>query len=516
MFVHEILTLHSQKDPDRIALTFEDGTALAWGTLAEATTSVVNTLTDAGLSRGDRVAFAGRNCLEMFPLYFACSALGLVFTPVNYRFTPTEIESMFVNSQPSFVYCADEFNETMQPARALMERPENFRLFTFGDVLTWAASADGPDFDRGIDMTGRTEDDVSWICYTGGTTGDPKGVMLTHRNMMSTCLFFATAARPWRGDVYLAMGPLFHIALVGPIAYLFLGARVVVMNFEPARALELIAREQVTTTVATGTIFKMLVEAQERQPVELKSLRLIEFGGAPISSALAQRANRLFGCQVAQIYGQTEACLPVTYMYPEEYAAFFESGDTESVGSIGKPVTTVRVKIVDDNGDCVPPGEVGEVAVHGENVMAGYWGRPDLTALAIRDGWLLTGDLGRLDRRGYIHLVDRKKDMIISGGENVYSGEVERVIGGFAEVVEAVVVGRPDQHWGEAVHAVVVLAPGQSCTEDEVRRRCREVLAGYKVPKSVEFVSELPRLPTGKVAKSVIKARYGDTPIHSI
>ncbi|MGE4011949.1 MAG: class I adenylate-forming enzyme family protein, partial [Alphaproteobacteria bacterium] len=312
-------------------------------------------------------------------------------------------------------------------------------------------------------------------------------------------------------DTYFVAGALFHIALAVPIAYWLVGCKVVLANFEPARSLDLISREGVTHILCTGTIFKMLVDEMEARP-KANKISLMFCGGAPVSPNLVRRAMKLFNAGVAQIYGQTEVTLMATYLYPEDYAkgliAVDGTPEAKRMQSVGRAAPLCVARVVDNDMRTLRHGEVGEIALMSDAVMQGYANMPEQTAETIRNGWLRTGDLGFMDEDGYIHLVDRKKDMIITGGENVYSAEVELVLAQHPAIADAVVIGVPDSHWGELVTAIVVSAAGKPKDAEDIRNFCRQALAGYKVPKRVEFVEALPRLPTGKIAKGALRDQF--------
>lgn len=297
---------------------------------------------------------------------------------------------------------------------------------------------------------------------------------------------------------------MFHVVLAAPVAYWMQGARTVIINFDPVTALRVIEEQQVTRLIATGTIFKALVQEQERAP-RATVLRTIDFGGAPLPESLARRAATAFGCEIGQIYGQSEATLLTTYLPPAAYTVAWNGTGPDRTPSVGRAVPGVELRILDEHGHPLPVGGVGEVAVRRPGVMREYWADSDRTAAVLRGGWLRTGDLGLLDVDGYLHLRDRLKDVIITGGENVYSSEVELVLAQHAGVADVAVVPVPDEHWGEIVGAVVVPVSGSVLDPDALGAFCRARLAGYKQPRLFFFRREVPRLPTGKIAKSQLR-----------
>ena len=514
MLIHDLVARNAWERPDGDAVVFEDGTRRSWKELETRSLGLGRALHDLGVRRGDRVALLARNCLESFDLFIACSHLGAIYAPINYRFAVPEIEYVLADSEPRVFVAAAEYADTVEQLR---------RKDAAAPIGAWVGfDGDVPGAESLEDLIAGAEgrppavelsaDDPSWICYTGGTTGRSKGVLLSHRNMLAGAANFAITNRATEANTYLVAGALFHIALVVPLGYWLVGGRTVIMNFEPARALELMARERVTNLVATGTILKMLVEEMEARPRDDVHLINMDTGGAPVAARTAERAMKAFGCTLAQIYGQTESALMATYLTPEEYSAGVgEVADEEAralLNSTGRAAPLCEVRAMDGDGQLLPPDAVGEIVVRGDNVMLGYWNKPELNAEALAGDWLRTGDLGYVTPRGHVHLVDRKKDMIITGGENVYTSEVELTLAEHEDIAEGVVIGIPDDHWGERVHAIVVAREGHVVDENQVREFCRARLAGYKVPKGVEVRDGLPRLPTGKIAKGNLREEY--------
>ena len=501
MLVHQIIERNARRAPDAEALMGSDGAALTWAEVDDLAERLATVLAQRGVRPGARVSVLARNGLELVPVYAAVNKIGAVYAPVNYRLAPEEIAAILRDCAPSALLVHEEFADVVHEVDT-------------GGVEPWIYGAHG----GAGDLRSQCEDvapcrrtgvetapsDPSWICYTGGTTGRPKGVVLTHDNMLATARALVEVCGIRPDDTYLVAGPMFHVVLAAPVAYWLQGARTVLINFNPATALRVISEQRVTRLIATGTIFKAIVEEQERAP-RPTVLRTIDFGGAPIPESLARRAAAAFGCNVGQIYGQSETTLLTTYLQPAEYATAWGGTGCDRTSSVGRAVPGVQLRILDDRGEALPPARVGEVAVRGPGVMRGYWRNPEQTAAALRNGWLRTGDLGLLDDDGYLHLRDRLKDVIITGGENVYSSEVELVLARHPDVAEVAVVPVPDEHWGELVGAVVVPMTGAAPDPAALRAFCRERLAGYKLPRLIFFRREVPRLPTGKIAKSLLR-----------
>jgi long-chain acyl-CoA synthetase len=366
----------------------------------------------------------------------------------------------------------------------------------YEELVAAAPEADFPDLG---------EDTVAGLFYTGGTTGASKGVMLTHRNLVANAFHFQ-ALWPFRPETtWLIVAPLFHAA--GSIAVLATvwngGKQVVLPAFDPAQALGLVERHGVTTTLVVPTMLAAMNEEQLARPREVSTLEAICHGGSPIATETLRRAHVAFPmAQLVHIYGATETAPIATTMRNGELLL-----DAPQVRSCGQPAVGVEIGILGGGGERMPAGQVGEVLVRGANVMVGYWNKPEQTAAAFVDGWYRTGDLGYLDDQGFLYLVDRAKDMIVTGGENVYSTEVEDALYRHPAVLEAAVFGVPDERWGEAVHAVVV--PRSDVSADELVRHCRELIAGYKVPKEIDVRTDpLPKSGAGKVLKRELRAPY--------
>jgi long-chain acyl-CoA synthetase len=361
-----------------------------------------------------------------------------------------------------------------------------------------------PEAELGV---GVTEDTLAGLFYTGGTTGASKGVMLSHRNLIANTTNWLIAAQQGPEDTYLVMAPLFHAA--GSLAVLATvwigGCQVIIPGFDAAVALDAIAAEHVTATLGVPTMIAALAEEQLARPRQVGSLRSLAHGGSPIATEVVRRAHAAFPhAELIHAYGATETAPLVSLLHYEERLV-----ESDLARSCGQAVAGVDVRVVDSSGHDLPPGEIGEVVVRGPNVMQGYWNKPEQTADALRHGWYHSGDLGCMNAQGYIFLVDRAKDMIISGGENIYSTEVEEILYKHPAVLEAAVFGVPDATWGEAVHAVVVPRPGQPVDAVNLIAFCREHIAGYKVPKQIDLRSDpLPKSGPGKVLKRELRAPF--------
>lgn len=458
-----------------------------------------------GLAPGQRVAVLAPNSADFLEAYFALSMGGLIAVPINTRLSSTEIAFMLQDSGSS----AALVDETLADRVAADAAPI---------VLSMGASP-AADWNRLIvgseplrDALGaQDENATAHIFYTGGTTGRPKGVMLSHRNVTQSAFNKIVLASFHRDDVWLHAAPMFHQADAWAVfAFTALGATHIFMpSFAPTQALGLIAQHQVTGFQLVPTMIFMMLEVGSVGDLDLRHVRRILYGSAPMPTEMLQRAQRVFGDVFQHIYGLTEAAGTVAATpWPLQEG----EGAGPRLASCGQPIPGVAMRITDGTGQVLAAGAIGRIEVRGANVMKGYWNRPEETTAALRDGWLDTGDLGHMDQEGFLFIVDRAKDMIISGGENVYSSEVEDILFSHPGIAEAAVVGLPDAKWGEVVTAVVVPRKESSLDESEVIAHCRSRLAAYKCPKSVKFVNGLPKSAAGKVLKHELRVSLGVGP----
>jgi long-chain acyl-CoA synthetase len=354
------------------------------------------------------------------------------------------------------------------------------------------------------------EDDVASFFYTSGSTGGPKGAMLTLRNLFANaihnCMNFGGGPE-W---VFLHAAPMFHVADAGGVYGLVMmgAAHCFLPTFEPEAFLKLVEQYRVTDSFLVPTMINMITNHPAAGRYEISSLKRLVYGGSPMPLDLLRRAKTKFGCDLAQGYGLSEASPILTYLAPEDHSFADDDRQYIPVKSAGRPILGCEVRVFDLHDREVPTGEVGEIVARGPNIMKGYWNRPEITADALRGGWLHTGDMGVFDEAGYLYILDRKKDMIKPGGENVYSPEVESAICAHPDVLEAVVIGVPDEKWGEAIKAVVVRRPARALTEPALIEFCRARLTHFKCPHSVDFVDASPKGGTGKVQKNVLRERH--------
>ena len=508
----DIIRIGRAAHPERRALVTDERT-VTYAELDDRASQVATALATLGIGLGDRVAFLSLNRIEYYETMLGAAKVGAVTVPINWRLAPTEVGAVLADAAPAVLVIEAELVPLIVDAPSTIE-PD--RIFVVGDAAQhddhqrWNDLVDtAPPEDPMVDVD---VDDVMWQLYTSGTTGRPKGVMLMHRNLLSIVDGLTDAWHFEPGCVVYIPYPSFHaVGTAWPILTLHRGGTVLLRRaFDPLDFLRAVERERVTLTMMVPAVLNMVLEeAAARTEVDLGSLRHIVYGAAPISQSVLSRAIELMpACEFHHAYGLTESTGTVTTMQWSEHRV-----EHERMRSCGRALPWVEMKLVDPNdGTLVAVREVGEVWMRGPTVMKGYYGRPDETAETITDGWLHTGDAGYLDEDGYLYLTDRVKDMIISGGENIYPAEVENVLFAHPGIREAAVIGVPDDRWGETVLAVVVPRPGVDVDPDEVIAFCRDRLAHYKCPTRVEVRTRpLPLNPTGKVLRRELRSVYDGT-----
>ncbi|MBI1396812.1 MAG: AMP-binding protein [Betaproteobacteria bacterium] len=466
--------------------------------------ALATSMLDAGLARGDRVALFMTNTPEFLEVVFGAWYAGLAVVPVNCKLHPREAAYIVDHGEARAVFVTPDVGHALMPLVPGLRRVEHVI-----DVRTPAFASMTES--RAADIADRAPDDLAWLFYTSGTTGQPKGVMITHRNLLAmTLCYFSDVDAATREDAILYAAPMSHGAGMYAFAHVLAGARHVVPEsggFDPAEIVELSAHHRNVAMFAAPTMVKRLVDHVEATGADPSGVKTIVYGGGPMYAADIRRAMAVMGPRFVQIYGQGESPMTITALARRHLLDTSHPRHTERLASVGVAQSCVEVRVTDENGRSLPNGTPGEVVVRGDTVMKGYWRNAEATANTIRDGWLFTGDVGALDDDGFLTLMDRSKDMIISGGSNIYPREVEEVLLGHPAVAEVSVVGKPHADWGEEVVAFVVLREGARATGAELDRLCLDHIARFKRPKQYLFVAALPKNNYGKVLKTELRNR---------
>ena len=509
MFLADLLRRNRTLFPDKAAFIFE-GARFTWTEADERVNRLANALLGLGVKRGDHVAVLSKNCNEYFETYFACSRSGSICTAINYRLTPHELEYVIGNSEARVVIVSDEFLDTLEEVRPRLNAAEHYIVIgkapegmkSYDDLIA-AASPSEPAIEQ-------HEDDVVLQMYTSGTTGLPKGAMLTHRNLVTNAIGCSLGMQLQPADCILMVAPLYHMAAgMCSLAVILQGGPILLhRDFNPIAILDDFEGGEVTCALLIPVMINFLLQMPDIEQRDFGNIRAMIYGASPMPVEVLRRAIKVFDCDFVQGYGQTECSAVFCVLRPEDHVLDGTPEQLTRLGSAGRAVFGSEVRVVDESGNDVKPGQIGEVIGRGKNVMKGYWKAPEATAEAIRDGWLHTGDLATVDEAGYVYILDRVKDMIISGGENIYSREVEEALYRHPAIADAAVIGVPHEQWGEMVKAFVVLKEGQETTEEQIIDFARTYLAGFKRPRSIEFINSLPRNLSGKVLKKVLREPY--------
>ena len=483
--VAEVARWWARRQPDLEATWFE-GRTRTWGELNASSSALAGGLVSKlGVKPGDHVAILDKNTDDYIELLYALDKAGAIATPVNWRLTGDEVAKVVGDAQAVAIVAGDNFRGQADAA--------GVRVLGFNELPR-----------NGGDPYRDDEGAVMWQLYTSGTTGLPKGAMLTGQNLTGLTSVFATEIPEMRagGRALVAM-PLYHIGGCGwALAAMLTGSCAVLMSeFIPQQVLDNFERQKVETAFLVPAALLFLTSLPESQGRDYSSLRNILYGASPISQAVLQRSIDTFKCKFTQVYGLTETTGAITFLQ-------FEDHEGEKLLSCGRATFGADMRVVDPEGKEVPHGQIGEIVYRGPGVMQGYWNRPQDTADQIRDGWFYTGDAGTEDDAGFFYVKDRIKDMIISGGENIYPAELESVLAAHPALADVAVIGVPDEQWGETVKAIVVLKPGVALTGEELIEWARTRLGGYKRPKSVDFTDSIPRNPSGKILKRELRAPY--------
>ena len=487
--------------PHKRALIFEDR-PFTYQEVNLRTNQLCHFLLALGVQKGDRISVLLYNCHPYIEIFFALSKIGAILVPLNWRLAGPELEFIIRDSGSRILIFEPEFEEMLTSLRPNLKLSNGDYISVGSPCPDWARDyekglLENPVHDPSLEVSVGDED-PHILMYTSGTTGIPKGAILSHRKTFFNVLNAAMVYNLTSKDIMIISRPMFHSGglLVESAPLLYKGGTLIVRKrFRPHEILETVQKYRVTVLELAATVYQFLLQECDLTQYDLSSIRCYFTGGERIPVAMIKEYLKK-GIVISQIFGQTEAST-ITFLSPEKAAS--------KIGSVGLPVFHGEVRIVDKEGRDVKPEEVGEIIIKGPTLMSGYWNRPDLTAETIREGWLYTGDLARMDEEGYVYIVDRERDMYISGGENIYPAEIEKVFFAHSKISDVAVVGVPDAKWGEVGKAFIVLKPGETMTEEEGLKFLKGKVGKYKIPKYVEFVEELPKTASGKIQKFVLK-----------
>ena len=507
MTLDEIVRRNALRFARKPALNSDSGT-LTWAELNERVNRLTHALRGRGLARGDRVAILLGNCAEYFEVYFACARGGFIAVPLNYRLNAEEARQILAHADPRIFIAAHKYAESAARLRAeqsgihalwiVGDEAESYKAERYAAALAAADATPIPPQAQ--------EQDCFAIFFTSGTTGLPKGAMVSHLNLEANAFnqFVADASRV--DDINLVATPLYHMgAVFMAVTYMMLGCtQVILPQFSPVAWLAALRRHRATVSLLIPTMINALLNDASFAGADRGSLRLIFYGGGPMPPAVLERTLRSFSCGFTQGYGLTET-LEATFLVAADHVPDGTDVQRRRLASAGREAVGAEVRIVGDDGADVAPLAIGEILVRSRSVIRGYWRQAELTPLVMRGDWFCTGDLGYLDEDRYLFVVDRKTDMVVTGGVNVYTKEVESVLYQHEFVREAAVFGIPDDKWGEMLTAAIAMHEGGSATDVELIDFCKERLAGFKCPKRILFLPELPKNPSGKILKRELR-----------
>jgi len=499
----DIPRLYAKTSPNKVALVDGSGET-TFAELDDRSNRIANLIAGLGIKPKSNIGFLGKNSSLYFQLLFGINKAGSTMSPMNWRLAVPELAAVIADAEAPLLFVDRELIPLAEGVKAICAH--KFQIVEIDPPDT------GSRFEQMLAQTSNVDPHVpldaeqaALLIYTSGTTGKPKGVELTHRgfNFMRLCEHLEPALQWQDSDVMMMVMPNFHLVGSGlTIQSLYNGGTLSVLpQLDAGQLIKVIQRDRPSIVALVPTAIQMVLDHPDAKTADFSSLRLVMYAGSPISSHLLARALKEMKCKFMQFYGATESSGAISLLRPEQHVI----EDEAKLKSCGTPLPLIDVKFVDANGDEVPEGEVGELIVRSPSIFGGYWKQPDTTAAVLKDGWYKTGDAGRRDAEGLLYLVDRVKDMIVTGGENVYSAEVEQVLAKHPGVRMCAVIGLPDDKWGERVVAIIMPSDGHQPTQEEIIAHCRQHIAGYKVPKEVRLVDAFPMTATGKVLKRVVR-----------
>jgi acyl-CoA synthetase (AMP-forming)/AMP-acid ligase II len=502
-----IVSRNAARYPDKLALVAEE-VSYTWKAFDDRITRLSNAFLSNGLECGDRVAVLLSNCIEYMEIYFAAARAGVIVVPLNYRLTANEIAELLQHAEPKLFILGHEYLEQARALESLIPTLEE--RWVIGEHKLSKALSYSQIIDESQSSPVHTktdEHDTLAIFYTSGTTGLPKGAMVSHYNLEMNGYNQLIADGSKSDDINLVATPIYHMgAVFMAVTYMMLGCtQLILPKFEPKAWLRAIQDSGATVSLLIPTMINAVLNDENFDQYDLGRLRLIFYGGGPMPAAVLERAIDKLKCGYTQGYGLTET-LEATFLVAEDHILNGSEEQQRRLNSAGREAVGAEIRIADDNGIELGEGEIGEILIKSRSVISGYWNMPELNEEVIRNGWFYTGDMGYLDAKRYLYVVDRKKDMVISGGVNIYTKEIEGVLYQHPAVLEAAVIALPDDEWGEVVTAVVVKKTGLSLTGDELVEQCKAKLASYKKPRKLYFLDDLPKNPSGKILKRDLRA----------
>jgi acyl-CoA synthetase (AMP-forming)/AMP-acid ligase II len=507
----DIFEWDSRRAPVREVAKHISGDVLTLGGLESRANRIAWAFIEAGLNRGDRVAVLAKNCLDYLALYLASAKAGVVLLPLNYRLTPAELVYIINDADTRALIVRGAYTDTIVSIRSELPTVELFAVIDHSVPPGFVAFADwiAQQSDRSPNLELDSQDEVVQM-YTSGTTGLPKGVVLSHQNLVASMFQTWLCGTTPAGIRMQVITPMYHVAAsCGCFLAIALGGSIFVHeDFDAEEVVRVLEDECIGMTFMPPAVIQaLLVAIPDIETRNFDHLQKIMYGAAPITETTLRRGMEVFGCEFGQGYGQTEIPL-LTYLSPEDHLRALSGEKPELLRSAGRAIPATHLKIVDEVGNELPPYSSGEILGRGPQSMLGFWKKPEENDAVLRNGWVHTGDVGYLDDEGYLFLQDRLKDMIVSGGENVYPAEVEQALYEHSAVADVAVIGIPDERWGESVHAIIQLRAGADATSEELLAFCRERLAGYKCPRSVDFTELIPRNASGKILKKDLRIPY--------
>jgi len=503
MILGRTLLRSALRYPDKVAVIFE-GRSFTYRQLNIRVNRLASVFSSMGLRKGDKAAMLARNGNEYLEAYYALAKLGIWMVPINYRLKPPEIAIRLVHSDSKAILLGQEYVKIFQELDQEVKKRFADRILVLGESPPPAMHSYEALLRRSSDEEPNVPiepEDPLYIGYTAGTTGRSKGAIITNRAIITGFLYKTLDYGFSAEDITLNPGPFWHSAPRDfACLHLYLGGTTVVLSeFRAEEFLSAVEKYRVTNGFLVPTMFQMILDFPGHGRFDTTSLKTLLSGGSPLPTRLKEECIRRFGPILHEFYAATETRI-ITNVFPEEMR--------RKIRSVGRPIRDVEVRILDGTGKELPPGEVGEIYMRGPSLFSGYYKNETKTRESYRDGWFTLGDMGKADEEGYLYILDRKQDMVISGGENIYPSEIEEVIRAYPKVAEAAVIGVPHEKWGEVLKAFIVLKPGATASEEEILSYCASRLADYLKPKSIEFMTELPRSPVGKILKRVLREPY--------